>query len=254
MSYIRAYRKVPTPTGERNEERTVSIEQAWALIAMADRINDGRYVKVVEYAPIAANREFVDGEYEPEKDVILYRPNRELIRDSVDIGVPEVTEEDRVRGQAMAEHFQGLIFDTLGAKEFNEFDQKILSLIQKSEIKIRTEMAYMACLGSRYRKEVTRERVADRIGRLGATSRFQGQVGDNLRRAVRVLSRFAGRTFVGSVVRATDGENLYFWTSSKTVDQWPDENEFVIVGTVKSHSKDQNGYQETRLTRVKVAT
>ncbi len=246
MNYVRAYRKVSTPDGERNEERTVSIEQAWALIAMADRINDGRYVKVVEYAPITEDN--------AGKDVILYRPNRELIRDSIDVGMPEVTEEDRVRGHAMSEHFQGLIFDTLGAKEFNDFDQKILGLIQKSEIKIRTEMAYMACLGSRYRKEITRERVADRVGKIGTTSRFQGQVGDNLRRAVRVLSRFAGRTFVGSVVRATDGENLYFWTSSKTVDQWPDENEFTVVGTVKSHSKDQNGHQETRLTRVKIAT
>lgn len=248
MAYVRpfrAYNRMVTADGVRNEERMISIEQAWSLVAMADRINDGRYIKTVEYAPPT------DGD--PQSDVILYRPNRELIRDSIDVGMPAVTDEDRARGEVMAEHFKGLAFDALGGNQ-HEFDQKILKLIQKEEVGVRTDMALMACLGSRYRREIGRERVAETVGKIGYSSVFQGAIGERIRRKITVLNKFAGRTFLGSVVRATDGENLYFWTSSKTVDHWPDDGEFEVVGEVKTHSTDQNGHQETRLTRVKIAT
>jgi len=248
MSYVRpfrAYNRMVTADGVRNQERMISIEQAWALVAMADRINDGRYVKFVEYAP--------PSDSEPTSDVILYRPNRDLIRDNIDVGMPAVTDEDRARGQDMAQHFQGLAFDALGGNQ-HEFDQKILKLIQKQEVGVRTDMALMACLGSRYRREVGRERVAETVGKIGYSSVFQGVIGERIRRKITVLSKFAGRTFLGSVIRATDGENLYFWTSSKTVDHWPNDGEFEVIGEVKTHSTDQNGHQETRLTRVKIAT
>jgi hypothetical protein len=68
------------------------------------------------------------------------------------------------------------------------------------------------------------------------------------------LSKFKGKVFAGSVVRATDGVNLYFWTSSYDVDMWPDSpEEFPIVATVKAHGMDRDNNQETRLTRVKIA-
>lgn len=256
MAYVRpfkAYNRMVTANGVRNEERMITIEQAWALVAMADRINEGRYVKFIEYAPHTDRAGNWINESQPNTDVILYRPNRDLIRDSIDLNNPAVTEEDRSRGQAMAEHFKGLAFDALGGNQ-HEFDQKILKLIQKETVGVRTDMALMACLGSRYRREVGRERAAETVGKIGYSSTFQGKIGERFQRRVSILNKFPGRTFTGSVIRATDGENLYFWTSSKTVDHWPNEGEFEVVGRVKTHNTDQNGYQETRLTLVKIAT
>lgn len=229
---------------EREPEQQIPIADAWALVAMADRINDGRYVKFVEYA---------SGEDGRSSDVIAYRPNREMIQDSLSLGVPSVNDEDRARGAKMAEHFKGLMFDALTGEQ-HEFDQKVLNLIQKETVGAKSGMAFMACLGSRYRKETTRERVQESIGAIGATSQYQGFVGARIQISVKVLSKFAGRTFLGSVVRATDGVNLYFWTSSQTVDYWPEDTEFRITAAVKAHSPDQHGHQETRLTRVKIAS
>lgn len=232
------------PAVERAPEDAIPIAQAWALVAMADRINDGKYVKFVEYAI---------GENGVPTDVIAYRPNRELIADSIANGSPAVSDEDRERGAKMAEHFKGLMFDALTGEQ-HEFDQKILNLMQKEVVGARSGMAFLACMGSRYRKETTRERVQASIGAIGTTSAYQGQPGEKIQRSVKILSKFAGKTFLGSVVRATDGTNLYFWTSSQTVDYWTDDVEFKIQAHVKAHSKDQHGHQETRLTRVKIAT
>lgn len=219
----------------------VPIDQAWALVAMADRINDGRYVKFVEYKNPAG------GDISNE---ILYRPNRDLIRDSLVSGEPAITEADRVRGQAMAEHFQGLALTALGG-DISDFDRKIFALIQRNEIGAESGMAFIACLGSRFGRELAREQVVETINRIGATSRYQGTIGQAFTARVRVVAKFAARSFDGSVVRATDGTNLYFWTSSRMVMEWPD-GEFTIKGAVKAHGMDQNQQQETRLTRVKI--
>lgn len=223
--------------------KQIPIADAWALVAMADRINDGRYVKFLEYAT---------DEQGLATDVIAYRPNRELIRDSIEKGNPAVTESDRQIGARMANHFQGLMFTMLGGNT-HEFDEKIFKLIQQDSVHAVTGMAFMACMGARYHKELTRERMAESMSRIGTTSQYQGQAGEKIRRRLSILSKFAGRTFEGSVVRASDGNNLYFWTSSQLVAHWPESEEFEITGTVKSHSTDQNGHRETRLTRVKIA-
>jgi len=224
-------------------EQQIPIADAWALTAMADRINDGRYVKFVEYATDETGHA---------TDVIAYRPNRELIRDSIEKGDPAVTDADRQMGVRMADHFQGLMFTVLGGGS-HEFDEKIFKLIQQDTIGANTGMAFLACMGNRYHKELTRERVAESTTRIGTSSQYQGQVGGKIRCRVSILSKFAGRTFDGSVIRATDGANLYFWTSSQLVAHWPESEEFEITGTVKTHSTDQNGHRETRLTRVKIA-
>lgn len=222
-------------------EKMIPIEQAWALVAMADRINDGRYIKFVDYA----RQE--DGRF---TDEILYRPNRDLIRDSLALGEPVVTDADRERGSAMADHFQGLALKALGG-ELGDFDRRIFALIQRDEIGAESGMAFIACLGSRFSREVAREQVNEVIGQIGVTSRYQGTIGANFTTRVRVLAKFGARSFDGSVVRATDGTNLFFWTSSRMVNEWPD-GEFTIKGAVKAHGMDQNQQQETRLTRVKI--
>lgn len=225
----------------KRTEQMIPVEQAWALVAMADRINDGRYVKFEEHA-IAENGRMTNE--------VRYRPNRDLIADSLAKNDPAVLDQDRARGQAMADHFQGLALTALRG-DMSEFDRKVFSLMSQDEVGVRSGLAWLACLGSRYRRELAREKVNETISAIGVTSRYQGVIGQPLTTRVRVLSKFAGRTFVGSVVRATDGTNLFFWTSARTVDEWPDV-EFTVKASVKAHGQDHNQQEETRLTRVKI--
>lgn len=220
------------------KEQKLPIADAWALVAFADRINEGKYIKFPELDQETGN--------------IKMHTNRELIKTQVALSFPNVTDADRELGAKMAEHFQGLAFSMLGGQR-NEFDQKIMNLITQEDIEANMGMAYMACLGARYHKEIVKEQRQDILNKVVATSIHQGAVGQHLRLNVTVINKFAGKVFAGSVVRATDGTNLYFWTSSKTVDMWPDAPEqFPIVGVVKAHGQDRDGAQETRLTRVKI--
>ena len=221
------------------KNRKLPIADAWALVAYADRINGGAYVKFPEFDQETGN--------------VKKRPNRELIEDQITIGLRTIKDEDREMGQKMADHFQGLVFDALSGKT-TTFDQSIINIITEQEINAKLGMAYMACLGARYHREIVKEARQEQMFKLGHSSIHQGAVGQHVRLEVSVLSKFAGKVFDGSVVRATDGQNLYFWTSSKLVDMWPDAPEkFPIVGVVKAHCTDRDGYQETRLTRVKIA-
>jgi len=221
------------------KEQKLPIADAWALVAFADRINEGKYIKFPELDQDTGN--------------IKLHPNRELIKTQVALSFPNVTDADRELGAKMAEHFQGLAFAMLGAQS-NDFDQKIMNLITQEDVEANMGMAYMACLGSRYHKEIVKEQRQESLNKVIATSIHQGAVGQHLRLNVNVINKFAGKVFAGSVVRATDGSNLYFWTSSKTIDMWPDAPEqFPIVGVVKAHGQDRDGAQETRLTRVKLA-
>ena len=223
------------------KSKKIPIADAWALVAYADRINGGEYIKFPEFDADTGN--------------VKRKPNRELINDQLAImGFRSVTDEDRAQGQRLADHFQGLAFNALSGKA-NDFDQKIINLITEQEVHEKMGLAYMACLGARYRKDLVKEYRQEQMFRLGHSSVHQGAVGKHLRLEVSVLSKFEGRAFPGSVVRATDGTNLYFWSSSKMIDMWPNAPEkFPIVGVVKAHGTDRDGYQETRLTRVKIVT
>lgn len=228
-----------------NEERKnfiknkkLPLAEAWALVAMADRVNEGSYVKFPEFDQETGN--------------VAKHPNRELIKTQLALGCPNVTEADRQFGQAMSDHFQGIAFKAL-SEGLNEFDQKIMNFITQDEVDTTMGMAYLACMAVRYRRELAKEAKSGVLLRVGGTSIHQGSVDQHLRLQVQVLSKFAGKAFPGSVVRATDGTNLYFWTSSKLIDMWPDSpEEFEIVGVVKAHQTDRDGNAETRLTRVKI--
>jgi undecaprenyl pyrophosphate synthase len=216
----------------------IPIADAWALVSMADRINKGQYVKFAEFDQETGN--------------VTLRPNREVIADQLKLDMVNVTAEDYKFGELMSNHFQYIAMDAISGK-LSEFDQKIINTITKTEIHSRTDMAYLACMAVRYRREIVKEERAEQLAKLSYSSIHQGTIGEKLELTVRLIAKFAGKAFPGSVVRATDGTNLYFWTSSMTVDMWPDTpEEFPIVGVVKSHGHDFQTNQETRLTRVKI--
>lgn len=222
-----------------HKKQKVPIADAWALVAMADRVNKGQYLKFPEF--------------DQESGMEKFRPNREVIKDQLALGLVNITEADREFAQEMSSHFEGLAFAAISQK-LNDFDQQILKFITQAEVDAGLGMAYLACMAVRYRREIDKERKTEELNSVARTTMHQGSVGKHLRLRVRVLAKFAGKVFDGSVVRATDGTNLYFWTSSKMVDMWPDApEEFEIIGTVKAHGMDRDNNAETRLTRVKIA-
>jgi hypothetical protein len=221
------------------KNQKLPLTDAWALVAMADRINAGAYVKFPEL--------------DQETGLVKIRPNREIIKDQIALGLVNITDADRAFGQQLNNHFQGIAFKAL-TETLGDFDQKILQFITHDEVDTTMGMAYLACMAVRYRREVAKEQKAEELLSVTATTTHQGSIKQHLRLRVRVIAKFAGRVFAGSVVRATDGTNLYFWTSSQEVDMWPDApEEFEIVGAVKAHGYDRDNNAETRLTRVKIA-
>jgi len=218
--------------------KKLRLKDAWSLVAMADRINAGGYVKFPEF--------------DQETGKVSIRPNREIIKDEISLGLTNITEADRIVASQMAEHFQGIAFKALSEK-LNDFDQKILNFITHDEVDAGLGMAYLACMAVRYRREIEKETKSDLFLKLGSTSTHQGSIGQHLRAKVFVIAKYEGKAFPGSVVRATDGTNLYFWTSSKMIDMWPDApEEFEVVGVIKAHGLDRENRPETRLTRVKI--
>jgi hypothetical protein len=218
--------------------KKLPLKDAWTLVAMADRINGGAYVKFPEF--------------DQDTGKVSIRPNREIIKDQISLGLVNITEADRNFATLMHDHFQGIAFKALSEK-LNGFDQKILNFITHEEVDAGLGMAYLACMAVRYRREIEKDTKSDLFLKLGSTSTHQATIGHHLRLKVFVIAKYEGRAFPGSVVRATDGTNLYFWSSSKTVDMWPDHpEEFEIIGVVKAHGTDRDNRPETRLTRVKL--
>ena len=218
--------------------KKLPLKDAWTLVAMADRINGGAYVKFPEF--------------DQDTGKVSTRPNREIIKDQISLGLVNITEADRNFATQMHDHFQGIAFKALSEK-LNDFDQKILNFITHEEVDAGLGMAYLACMAVRYRREIEKDTKSDLFLKIGSTSTHQASIGHHLRLKVFVIAKYEGRAFPGSVVRATDGTNLYFWSSSKTVDMWPDHpEEFEIIGVVKAHGTDRDNRPETRLTRVKL--
>lgn len=222
-----------------NRRQQITQQEAWALVAYADRINGRQYIKFPQF--------------DQDTGEVSVRPNRVLIKDQLDNELVDVTEVDRDFGEKMYQHFQGLAFAALGGNKFNDYDQKIMNLISKETMSAGLSMVYLAPMAARYRREIEREEKNEILDQIGATSQHQGTIGSPFTGKMVIVAKFAGKLFPGSVVKATDGNNLYFWTSSKTVDEWPKSpNTFAVSATVKAHGRSREGHAETRLTRVKL--
>lgn len=222
-----------------NRQQQITQQEAWALVAYADRINRGQYIKFPEY-----NQD--TGE-------ITVRPNRDLVREQLVMGMLDINDADRALGEKMYDHFRGLAFAVLGGQRFTNYDQKIMNLISKDTVPAGLSMVYLAPMAARYRRELEREEKNEVLEKIGITSVHQGPIGSPFTGKMVVVNKFVGKTFPGSVVKATDGNNFYFWTSNKMVDVWPPApTPFAIRATVKAHGQTREGYAETRLTRVKM--
>jgi len=71
----------------------ITQQDAWALVAYADRLNKGQYVKFPEF--------------DQETGKVSIRPNRDLIKDELILGMKNVNDEDRAFGEKDVQSLSG---------------------------------------------------------------------------------------------------------------------------------------------------
>jgi hypothetical protein len=221
-----------------------NIDDAWAAVAHADRINQGRYVN--------DRTCFQPGE-------IVKAHNKTIAYQALD-RQEILTEEDRKFGQELAGHFSGLLFRTIkgttpspgtlvGGKSFMDTIADIVAM----EAVGKYEVACMSCLPNTYRKDLQKEKRKEQMFELSAKSEYIGMEGSKQELTLNVLETFYSQKFSSLIVTTVCGNNIVKFFTSKDVDSFPKGKDIKIKGNVKHTSvNERTGGKETWLTRVKV--
>ena len=221
------------------------ISDVWAAVAYADRTNEGQYVNDRTY--------FQPGE-------VVKAHNKTLAIQALER--PEViTEDDRAMGATLAAHFAGLLFRTIkgNTPEPNSlipvqpsFMDTIANIVAMKEVG-RYEVACMACLPNTYRKDLEKEKRAEKMFEISAKSEYLGTEGSKQEIQVRVLETFYSQKYDSLIVTAVRGSDIVKFFTSKDVAEFPKNQDITVKGSVKRTSvNDRTGGKETWLTRVKV--
>ena len=220
------------------------ISDAWAAVAYADRTNEGQYVNDRTY--------FQPGE-------VVKAHNKTLAYQALER--PEViTEEDRAMGATLAAHFAGLLFRTIKGPEVKEntltagpsFMDTIANVVAMKEVG-KYEVACMACLHNTYRKDLEKEKRAEKMLEISAKSEYLGTEGSKQEIQIRVLETFYSQKYASLIVTAVRGSDIVKFFTSKDVAEFPKNQDIAVKGSVKRTSvNDRTGGKETWLTRVKV--
>ncbi len=221
------------------------INDAWAAVAYADRVNQGQYVNDRTY--------FQPGE-------VVKNHNKTLAFQALER--PElISQADREMASTLASHFAGLLFRTIkgpadakpdalvGGTSFMDTIAKIVAMKEVGKY----EIACMACLPNTYRKDLEREKRAEKMFELSAKSEYLGIEGSKQEIQVRVLETFYSQKYNSLIVTAVRGTDIVKFFTSKDVAEFPKNQDVVIKGSIKHASvNDRTGGKETWLTRVKV--
>lgn len=223
---------MPYQTSTRKQV-TFLIADAWAAVCAADRINDNQYYNTNTY-PVPAGKKL--------NKFVAY----ELLENP-----GAITEEDRVQGQLLSEHFAGLLFRTLKGSISNGFMDTVANIVAKQEV-TKFDVACMAALPKTYRKDIVRETVRDRQDKLASTSQHIGSESTKHELDVEIIDSVFSRNYNIWVVTATDGANTIKFSTAHDQTIFPVGEKIRIKGSVKRHDiNNRNGAKETWLTRVK---
>jgi hypothetical protein len=209
---------------------TYPIELAWSAVAGAYRINGGEYINQNSY---------------PRKDPSLY--NKEIAYKLL-ANTDQITEEDRLQGVKLAEHFAGLLFKII-SKNVPPFLRTVGDIVAKSEV-TRYDVAVMASLPRTYKNDGEREVKQSRKFNLIRTSTHLGQVGDRKQIEIEIFDCFYSKAYNINVYTATDGENLIRFSADKEK-EFPFNTKILVDAKVKRLGVDHNGAMETWFNRVK---
>lgn len=209
------------------------ISVAWAAIAGADRLNEGKYINTL---------------YSNDP---VFKLNKELALDFC-ISPYTLTDEDKAMGEKLASHFSGLLFKTLSGPIANSFMSTIANIVGLENVG-KYEIACMSCLVNVYRKDLAREQHTEKMNLLSANSEYLGQEGSKQEIVAEIVETFYSRKYESLIVTAIAGNNVVKFFTSKDKDMFPINSKVALKGTVKRNSiNDRNGAKESWLTRVKV--
>lgn len=216
---------------QRNAQYDIDV--AWAAVAAADRINEGRYINQNSYN-IPPDTRF----------------NKVIAYDMVEM--PELlTEVDRELAVKLSEHFQGLLFKRLTGKVFNGFLNSIADIVCKKQVS-RFDIACMCALVKTYRQDTEREIKRDRVQAFSGTSEYIGLVGSKKTITVEVIDLVYSKKYNINIITCTDGGNLIKFCTSHPAELYPQNTTVTVSGKIKScEEDDRTGARVTWLTRVK---
>ncbi len=220
------------------------ISDAWAAVAYADRVNEGQYVNDRTY-------------FQPGETVKAH--NKSLAQQALER--PElISDADREMAATLASHFAGLLFRTIKGNTpapnslaaGPSFMDTIANIVAMKEVG-RYEVACMACLPNTYRKDLEKEKRAEKMFELSARSEYLGTEGSKQEVQVRVLETFYSQKYNSLIVTAVRGTDIVKFFTSKDVAEFPKNQDILIKGSIKHATvNDRTGGKETWLTRVKV--
>jgi hypothetical protein len=212
---------------------TFPISLAWSAISAADRINEGKYVNQHTF-PYPEGAKF-------NKDLAM----------SLCENPGALTDEDRAMGETLAKHFSGLLFKTLSGPITNGFMATIANIVGMETVG-KYEIACMSCLVQTYRKDLEREVKQEKKQVFLATSDFVGTEASKHELDVEIIDTFYSKNYNIFINTATDGVNIFKFSSAHGATIFPLNEKIRIKGSVKRHDVDRfTGVKETWLTRVK---
>lgn len=212
--------------------QTFPITLAWAAVAAADRVNEGKYINQNTYP----NQGF--------------KFNKDLAMGFCE-NPGAVTDEDRAMGEKLAQHFSGLLFKTLTGPITNGFMATIANIVSMESVG-RYEVACMSALVKTYRSDLEREAKQEKKQAFVATSNFVGTEASKHELDVEIIDAFYSKNYNIFINTATDGVNIFKFSTAHGPDIFPVGAKIRIKGSVKRHDIDsRTGVKETWLTRVK---
>lgn len=199
------------------------------------------------YAAAAAQR--INGRYiNMESKTAETKTNREVMIEFIE-GRAEILEEDRVLGEKIRTHYNGLLFKKL-LGNVNGFEQTIAELLDKETVAYH-KLGVIAALPSGYARETKKESVYDSIVNSAGNSQHLPKGIKAQELAIRVLDSVELKLYnCWTVTAVTDQGNLvgfYMKTSPAVMGK-----EFTrIRAKVKGHSQYKGNIPITYLNYVK---
>ena len=144
-----------------------NVADVFAAAAAAHRANCG-YLKI--------------GATDDEGNVIRL-PNKILIRQFLD-GSFDIRDEDRELSEKVIQYCQGLTFKMLSDRKLTDFEQSMLSIVEKETIDSNFDIAVVSSLPAAYIRANDRK-TAD--ARINSATGFVGKVGDKIKFTAEIL-------------------------------------------------------------------
>ena len=167
--------------------------------------------------------------------------NKVLIRQFLD-GTFDVRDSDREQGEKVMQHCRSLTFKLLTDKRLSEFEQNMLSIVEKETLDSNYDIAIVSSLPNTYNRSEYRRAVDTRIRE---TEGVFGTVGERVQVTAEVVkSYFSEQWGTNFITAITDDNKQVFFAYKQSLTVGDNIN---IDGKVKAHRDNS-----TQLNYVKI--